>query len=143
MEDCNCHHAFKLFPCKSHCKGGPPATGRLLEHCRILMPRKSGKGDALRKEKALLAYFCCRTKVWRRAGRNPPVLILSYKSRSKIIRTTDEPPSALFIMNSGRTLSAAWAPGIRRLYCLVCRIPRWSLHTRRPENNTKISSQAV
>jgi hypothetical protein len=73
VEGCNGRHAFRLFPCKSHRKGGPPATGRLIKLRSYWMSQKSGKGDALRKEKGTFAYFCCRTKVWRLAGRDPPV----------------------------------------------------------------------
>ena len=40
----------------------PPVTGRLLEQCRLLIPRESGKGDALRKEKALLHTFVAGQK---------------------------------------------------------------------------------
>jgi hypothetical protein len=51
------------------------------------MSQKSGKGDALRKEKGIFAYFCCRTKVWRLAGRDPPVLIL--RLSRKRMKATD------------------------------------------------------
>ena len=62
VEGCNGSHACRLFPCESHCKGGPPVTGRLLEQCRLLMTLKSGRGDALRKEKALLHTFVAGQK---------------------------------------------------------------------------------
>ena len=62
VEGCSGRHAFRLFPCKSHRKGGPPATGRLLEDCRYFMSRKTGKGDALRKEKAFLHTFVAGQK---------------------------------------------------------------------------------
>ena len=54
--------SFKLFPDWLHPKEGPPVTGRLLEQCRVLIPQKSGKGDALRKEKALLHTFVAGQK---------------------------------------------------------------------------------
>jgi len=62
VENCNGGHAFKLFPCRLHPKEGPPVTGRLLEQCYLLMPRKFGKGDALRKERALLHTFVAGQK---------------------------------------------------------------------------------
>ena len=36
--------------------------GRLLEQCRLWIAQKSGKGDALRKEKALLHTFVAGQK---------------------------------------------------------------------------------
>ena len=37
----------------------------------------------------IFAYFCCRTKVWRRAGRDPPVLILAFKSENPGVAPPD------------------------------------------------------
>ena len=52
--------SFKIFLCKSHRKEGPPVTGRLNKLRRYWMSQKTGKGDALRKEKGVFAYFCRR-----------------------------------------------------------------------------------
>jgi len=60
VEDCSGGFVFKLFPDRSHPKEGPPVTGRLIKLCRYWMSQKSGKGDALRKEKGVFAYFCRR-----------------------------------------------------------------------------------
>ena len=57
VEDWYGNHAFTLFPCRPHCKEGPPVTGRLIKLRRHWMAQKSGKGDALRKEQALLHTF--------------------------------------------------------------------------------------
>ena len=43
----------------------------------------------------IFAYFCCRTKVWRRAGRDPPVLFLR-----KRIRATDSPSVAFCVVDN-------------------------------------------
>jgi len=45
--------------------------GRLIKLCRYWMSQKTGKGDALRKEKALLHTFVAGQKygVWRDATR--------------------------------------------------------------------------
>jgi len=56
LQDC---FLFVLLPVNATF-GKPPATGRFFEHCCLLIPQKSGRGDAFRREKAL-AYFCCRT----------------------------------------------------------------------------------
>jgi len=53
---------FRLFPCQSHSKGGPPVTGRLMKLCRYWMPQKTSKGDALRKEQVLLHTFVAGQK---------------------------------------------------------------------------------
>jgi hypothetical protein len=62
MENGNGRLAFRLFPCKPHQKGGPPVTGRLIKIRRYWIHQKSGKGDALRKEKALLHTFVAGQK---------------------------------------------------------------------------------
>jgi len=62
----------------------PPVTGRLIKLRRYWMSQKSGKGDALRKEKAFLqgimgtctCYVSPLCDLWSRAGRDPPVLLL-------------------------------------------------------------------
>jgi len=65
------------------------------------MSQKTGKGVALRKEKALLNTFVAGQKYG--VGRDdPPVLAFR-----KATRTTDEPSIALSIMTFGGTLSAA------------------------------------
>ena len=52
-------------------KGRPPVTGRLIKLCRDWISQKTGKGDALRKEQALLLTFVAGQKygVWRDATR--------------------------------------------------------------------------
>ena len=60
VEDCSNYFVFKLFPYRLHCKEGPPVTGRLINLRRYWMSQKSGKGDVLRKEKGVFAYFCRR-----------------------------------------------------------------------------------
>jgi hypothetical protein len=69
-----------------------PVTGRLLEHCRLLMTQKPGKGDALRKEQALLHTFVAGQKygVWRDAPRR---FCLSKKTRA----TDSQPVAPSFI----------------------------------------------
>ena len=60
-----------LFPCRSDGKVRPFDTGPDPHHSRFLKSRKSGKGDALRKEKALLHTFVAGQNygVWRDATR--------------------------------------------------------------------------
>jgi len=43
-------------------KGRPPVTGRLIKLCRDWISQKTGKGDALRKEQALLLTFVAGQK---------------------------------------------------------------------------------
>ena len=45
---------------RSHLKEGPPVTGRLIKLRSYWMSQKTGRGDALRKEKGVFAYFCRR-----------------------------------------------------------------------------------
>ena len=52
--------SFKLFPDWLHPKEGPPVTGRLIKLRSYWMSQKTGKGDALRKEQGVFAYFCRR-----------------------------------------------------------------------------------
>jgi hypothetical protein len=42
---------------KTHRKRGPQKQGRILDHCYLLTPQTTGKGDALRREISLFAYF--------------------------------------------------------------------------------------
>ena len=59
--------------------------------CCHYISQKTGKGDALRKEKKyLLTFVAASTKVWRLAIRNSPVL--SFK---KATVATDEPSVVL------------------------------------------------
>jgi len=53
-------------------KGRPPVTGRLIKLCRYWMSLKSGKGDALRKEKGVFAYFCRRMDKSKASGGTRP-----------------------------------------------------------------------
>ena len=62
VEECTCNLVIMLFLCKSHRKGGPPVTGRLIKLRRYWMSQKSGKGDALRKEQAFLHTFVAGQK---------------------------------------------------------------------------------
>ena len=75
VEDCSGCFVFKLFPDRSHCKEGPPVTGRLIKLRSYWMSQKSGKGDALRKETALLHTFVTGKKygVWRDVYGLPPL----------------------------------------------------------------------
>ena len=75
VEDCSDCFVFKLFPDGSLSKEGPPATGRLLEHCHFIDYSDIWQGRCPPQGEGTFAYFCCRTKVWRLAGRAPPVLI--------------------------------------------------------------------
>ena len=54
-----CYQAFLL---QVTLKGRPPVTGRLIKIGRYWIPQKTGKGDALRKEKALLHTFVAGQK---------------------------------------------------------------------------------
>jgi len=48
---------FSGFSPVSHTARKAPGNGRLIKLCRYWIPQKTGKGDALRKEKALLHTF--------------------------------------------------------------------------------------
>jgi len=63
---------FQAFPCRLHPKEGPPVTGRLLEQCRLLISQNPGKGDALRKEQGVFAYFCRRMDKSKASGGTRP-----------------------------------------------------------------------
>ena len=62
VETCVDRELFWLFPGKSHGKVRPFDTGPDPYHSRFLTSQKSGKGDALRKEQALLHTFVAGQK---------------------------------------------------------------------------------
>jgi len=53
---------FLRFSLVSHTAREAPGNGRLIKLCRSWMSQKSGKGDALRKEQALLHTFVAGQK---------------------------------------------------------------------------------
>ena len=78
--------SFKLFPDWLHPKEGPPVTGRLLEQYRLLISQNPGKGDALRKEQGIFAYFCRRMdKSKASGGTRPAGLALKNNDRGQQI----------------------------------------------------------
>ena len=63
---------------------GPPVTGRLIQLCGCWISQKSGKGDALRKEKGVFAYFCRRMDKSKASGGTQPagfVLVAGLESQ--------------------------------------------------------------
>ena len=72
METCFGCNVFKLFPCKSQRKVRPFDTGPDPQHRWCLKSQKPVKGDALRKEKGVFAYFCRRMDKSKASGGTKP-----------------------------------------------------------------------
>ena len=64
----------------------PPATGRIVSSTvpERHFPFANVYSPLLRE--GTFAYFCCRTKVWRLAGRDPPVLVFTFRNSKTITK---------------------------------------------------------
>ena len=72
VETCIGCIVFTLFPCKSDRRVRPFDSGPDPHHRWFLTSQKSGKRDALRKEKGVFAYFCRRMDKSKASGGTRP-----------------------------------------------------------------------
>ena len=84
IENCIGCVVFTLFSCKYHRKVRSFDTGPDPHHRWLLKSQKSGKGDALRKEQGVFAYFCRRMDKSKASGGTRPagfVLVAGLESQ--------------------------------------------------------------
>jgi len=87
--DCSGRYFFSFFPV-DHTAREAPSNGPAYSALALLDVAEIRQRRCPPQGAGTFAYFCCRTKVWRRAGRDPPVL--SFKITT---RATDEQSAAL------------------------------------------------